>query len=267
MTRSQPESSSRSEWADGLRRGLLIGSAFLVLALPPVIHRSAPPERSPSIPQHSSSRPERSPSIAAPARQARPLVRLADFKGRKPTPQARQMADWVLASGDHHKKSFVIVDKKDAKVYVFDPKGRLKAAAPALLGAAVGDESAPGIGDKPLAQVLPEEKTTPAGRFVAEVGMSTRGDDVVWVDYDAAVSMHRVLKVKERLDSLASPTNADNRMSFGCINLPPQFYEKVLRPAVDAGGAVIYVLPETQSLQQTFASYYDVTARLQMAQH
>lgn len=54
--------------------------------------------------------------------------------------------------------------------------------------------------------------------------MSTRGEDVVWVDYDAAVSMHRVLNVKERLAALASPTNADNRMSVGCINLPPQFY-------------------------------------------
>ena len=90
--------------------------------------------------------------------------------------------------------------------------------------------------------------------------MSTRGEDVVWVDYDAAVSMHRVLKVKERLESLASPTKADNRMSFGCINLPPRFYEEVLRPAVDAGGAVIYVLPETRPLRDTFASFYDVTA-------
>jgi hypothetical protein len=177
------------------------------------------------------------------------------------------MADWVLTSGDHRNKAFVIVDKKDANVYVFDPRGRLKAAAPALLGAAVGDDSAPGIGDKPLAQVLPGEKTTPAGRFVAEVGMSTRGEDVVWVDYDAAVSMHRVLNVKERLAALASQTNSDNRMSFGCINLPPQFYEKVLRPTVDAQGAVIYILPETRPLQQTFASFYDVASDLQLAQH
>ena len=113
------------------------------------------------------------------------------------------------------------------------------------------------MGDKPLAQVLPQEKTTPAGRFIAEVGASTRGEDVVWVDYDVAVSMHRVLKVPERLKSLASPTKADNRMSYGCINLPPQFYEKVLRPTVD-NGAVIYVLPETRPLGDVFASFHDV---------
>jgi hypothetical protein len=253
MTRRQPEADSRPEWVDALRKGLLIGSAVLLLALPPVI-------------DHSPSR-QRSPSSAVPGMQVRPAVRLADFKHTTPTPEAREMADWILSSGDQQKRAFVIVDKKDAKVYVFDPQGHLKDAAPALLGEAVGDDSAPGIGDKPLAQVLPQEKTTPAGRFVAEVGMSTRGEDVVWVDYDAAVSMHRVLNVNERLAALASPTNADNRMSFGCINLPPQFYEKVLRPTVDAEGAVIYILPETRPLQQTFASFYDVTADLKLAQH
>jgi hypothetical protein len=194
-------------------------------------------------------------------------VRLAQFGGERPSTEVRQMANWVTASGDSKKMSFVIVDKQGAKVYVFDAAGQLKATAPALLGSAIGDHTVPGIGDKPLAQVLPEEKTTPAGRFVAEVGMSTRGEDVVWVDYDAAVSMHRVLKVPERLESLASPSVEDNRMSFGCINLPPQFYENVLRPTVDHGGAVIYVLPETRSLRETFASFYDVEAAANVAQH
>jgi hypothetical protein len=75
-----------------------------------------------------------------------------------------------------------------------------------------------------------------------------------------------VLKVPERLKSLASTSIADNRMSFGCINLPPRFYEKVLRPAVDHGGAVIYVLPETRPLQETFASFYNVDATVKLAQ-
>ena len=175
------------------------------------------------------------------------------------------MAQWVMHSGDNRNMSFLIVDKNDAKVFVFTPAGRLKATAPALLGEAVGDDTAPGIGDKPLAQVLPQEKTTPAGRFVAEVGMSTRGEDVVWVDYDSAVSMHRVLKVEQRLKRLATPTPKDNRMSFGCINVPPQFYERVLRPTVDSGGAVIYVLPETRSLRQTFAGFYEVDSQIKLA--
>ena len=239
----------RAEIADGLRKGLLLGAAILVLLLPPAISYLPSPTGPAAGP----------PSHAVP--------RLAKFGAEHPSPDARHMADWVASSGDNKQMSFVIVDKKDAKVYLFDPQARLKAAVPALMGSAIGDDTAPGVGDKPLAQVLPEEKTTPAGRFIARVGNSTRGEDVVWVDYEAAVSMHRVLKVPERLKSLASPTKDDNRMSFGCINLPPEFYENALRPAVDHGGAVIYVLPETRPLAATFASYHEVDGPMDVAQH
>ncbi len=174
------------------------------------------------------------------------------------------MANWVMDSRDHRNMSFIIIDKTAAKVFVFNPAGKLQATAPALLGEAVGDDTAAGIGDKPLAEVLPHEKTTPAGRFVAEVGMSTRGEDVVWVDYEAAVSMHRVLKIEQRITRLASPTPEDNRMSFGCINVPPHFYERVLRPTVDRG-AIIYVLPETRPLRATFAGFYDVDSPVRLA--
>jgi len=185
----------------------------------------------------------------------------AQFAQEAASPDVRHMADWVVNSRNNQQKAFAIVDKRDAKVFMFDPRGVLKAATPALLGAAQGDDSFPGIGDKPLSQVRPEEKTTPAGRFVAELGMNTGGEDIVWVDYDAAVSMHRVratVKAERRLERLASPTPDDNRISFGCINLPPTFYEQVLKPAVQNGGVVIYVLPEVHSLRQVFAGYYEV---------
>ena len=271
MKRAQARPGNRSELTDALRKGLWGGAAVLLVALPLAFHFSPTNER-PAVaarPQAASIAPRppfaNAPAVKAPATRPR-TARLADFRGARPSRDARRMANWVLSSGDHGTMSFVIVDKKGARVYVFDPRGRLKDAAPALLGEARGDDTAPGVGDKPISQVLPQEKTTPAGRFVAEVGMSTRGEDVVWVDYDAAVSMHRVLKVKERLKSLASRTNADNRMSFGCINLPPRFYEKVLRPSVEKG-AVIYVLPETRPLQATFASFYPIPSVTKLAQH
>ena len=80
---------------------------------------------------------------------------------------ALRVANWVVDSGDAKGHAFVIVDKKDARVFVFDPDGKLVSSAPALLGAAVGDDPVPGIGEKPLKDVKPEEKTTPAGLFVA----------------------------------------------------------------------------------------------------
>jgi hypothetical protein len=186
------------------------------------------------------------------------VTRLASFGSRQPTPDVRHVANWTVDSGDHGTKSFVIIDKKDARVWVFDPDGRLVADSPALVGAAVGDDAVPGIGEKPLADVLPEEKTTPAGRYVAEPGVNAGGEDIVWVSYDLAVSMHRVrptVKAERRLQRLASATPTDNRISFGCVNLPPEFYEQVLRPAVLQNGAIVYVLPETRSVQQQFGSY------------
>jgi hypothetical protein len=173
----------------------------------------------------------------------------------------------VAATKNNQKRAFVIVDKKDARVYVFAPDGKLKESAPALMGSARGDDSFPGIGDKPLSQVRPEEKTTPAGRFVAEPGRNTNNEDIVWVDYDAAVSMHRIrpLVAKERrLERLATLTTDDNRISFGCINLPVTFYEDVLSPTVQKQGAVVYVLPEVKTLKQVFGAF-DVTDPAQLA--
>jgi hypothetical protein len=79
---------------------------------------------------------------------------------------------------------------------------------------------------------------------------------VVWVDYGAAVSMHRVRLMhasERRLQRLASPTAADNRISSGCINLPVAFFESVLWPRLGSGRhGVVYVLPETRPLAVAF---------------
>jgi hypothetical protein len=88
------------------------------------------------------------------------------------------------------------------------------------------------------------------------MGETLTGEDVVWVDYEAAVSMHRVRVVKEserRFERLASDTIDDNRISNGCINLPVAFYEQVLKPMVEAGPTVVYVLPDRRTLHEVFA--------------
>jgi hypothetical protein len=178
-----------------------------------------------------------------------------DFGRQKPSRDVYQVASWVLASEDNKGAAFVIIDKPQARVYVFDPAGRLRGAAPVLLGLAKGDDTVPGIGEKKLADIRPEERTTPAGRFVAEPGRNARGEDIVWVDYDAAVSMHRVITsnpAERRLQRLASPTPKDNRISYGCINLPAAFFDKVLSPTVNSADTIVYVLPETRSPSAEF---------------
>lgn len=182
---------------------------------------------------------------------------VADFGQEKASPEARQVAGWAFHTGDNGRRSVIVVDKKQARAFVFGPDARLRGAAPVLLGLARGDDSVPGIGERALSQIRPEERTTPAGRFIAQFGVNAQGEDIVWVDYEAAVSMHRVratVKSERRLQRLASSTPADNRISYGCINMPARFYDQVVVPAV-RGGAVVYVLPETRPAAQVFGSF------------
>ncbi len=185
----------------------------------------------------------------------------ASFEREHKSRDAQHVADWVVDSGDNRGMPFVIVDKMDAKVFVFDADGRLLGAAPALLGVARGDDSIPGIGDRKLSDMRPEERTTPAGRFVASLGYNFNGKDILWVDYDGAVSLHRVITTnptERRLQRLATPTPLDNRISYGCINVPAKFYDNVVSPAFTGTYGIVYVLPETRSISEIFASYYDV---------
>ena len=181
--------------------------------------------------------------------------KLANFEQARASREARHVANWVVDSGDNRRMPFAIVDKMDARVFVFDADGRLRGAAPTLLGLARGDDAVPGIGNRKLSTIRPEERTTPAGRFVAALGRNARGEDVLWVDYDGAVSMHRVIATTTRLERLATPTPLDNRISYGCINVPAKFYENVVRPAFAGTNGIVYVLPETRLASKVFASY------------
>jgi hypothetical protein len=164
-----------------------------------------------------------------------------------PAAEVERVAQWAKRTQDAQGMPFAIIDKKGAAVHVFDSAGRLRASSPVLLGLARGDQSVPGIGEREMSQIAPHERTTPAGRFVSEPGRNTQGEDIVWIDYDAAVSMHRVRannKAERRLERLASPTVEDNRISYGCVNLPAAFYDAHVKPLFGNSRGVIYVLPE-----------------------
>ena len=188
----------------------------------------------------------------------RAVTKRADFAHERASREIRQFADWVVDSSDHKGLPFVIVDKPNARVFVFDSSGRIRGGAPALLGSAPGDHSVPGIGERELSDMTPEDRTTPAGRFVAAIGNNFRGEDVLWVDYDSGLSMHRVLTTKpeeRRLERLATPTSKDNRISYGCINVPKKFYENIVAPTFSGTEGIVYILPELGSARKMFGTY------------
>lgn len=167
-----------------------------------------------------------------------------------------QLAQAAFAARDHQDLPFAIVDKKNARLFVYDAGGTLRGSSAVLLGLAHGDHSVPGIGERKLSQIRPDERTTPAGRFVAEPGRNSAGEDIVWVDYDAAISMHRVRATnpaERRLQRLASPSAADNRISYGCIYVPAAFYEAHVQPVFGSGRGIVYVLPEASPMASHFA--------------
>ena len=171
--------------------------------------------------------------------------------------EAAQVTNWVIATRDNGGNPFIVIDKSAARVFVFDSGGKMMGSAPALLGITRGDDSAPGIGDRELRNIPVQDRTTPAGRFVAKYGPAAGHSKVLWVDYASALSLHAVVpgtKKERRLQRLNSPASDDNRITYGCINVPTKFYAKVIRPLFSDTTGVVYILPETKPLKDVFVS-------------
>ena len=195
------------------------------------------------------------PAAAQSAAAQGPAPARAGFGSEHASADAHRVADWIVKSGDNLGLPFAIIDKEAAKVFVFNERNEILGVAPALLGLGHGDESVPGIGHRRLATITKEERTTAAGRYEASLGNDFE-QDVLWIDYDAGLSLHRVIvgrAADHRHARLASPTPLDNRISYGCINVPVRFYNTVVAPAFKGTVGIVYILPETKPIEAVFA--------------
>jgi len=170
-----------------------------------------------------------------------------------------QVASWVTASQDNREMPFIVIDKDEAEVLLFDSRGLLQGVTPALLGIAHGDDATPGIGDKELSEIGPAEKTTPAGRYLAQIGPAKGNQKVLWVDFKTSVALHPVITTnakEHRLERLQSPTPKDNRITFGCINVPAAFFKELVLPSFSGAGGIVYILPEKKFLIEVFPAFW-----------
>jgi hypothetical protein len=161
---------------------------------------------------------------------------------------------WIAASKDNAGLPFVVVDKVNARVYAFTPFAQLKATAPVLLGGGVGDVVLVSP-DAPMSAIPVQKRITPAGRYPSRLVIDNHGKTVVLIDGANLITMHIVVKgtpVQRRAERLASPTSDDNRVSFGCINVPPAFFTTVLDPDFRPGQGIVYILPEKTTPAQMF---------------
>lgn len=168
---------------------------------------------------------------------------------------ARNLAAWVIDSSDNQDLPFVIIDKKEAKIFVFRPNGIFLAASPVLIGKKIGDDITPGVGQKRLAEINADEKTTPAGRYVGGLGSGLDKSELVWIDYESGASIHPVVTSnhsEHRLERLASSRVADRRITYGCVNVPTLFYKEAIHPTFVNSSVIIYILPEVHSIEMVF---------------
>lgn len=179
-----------------------------------------------------------------------------EFIAARPSSQARALVEWALRARDAKGRPFAVVDKNAARIYVFHADGRLAGHSPALLGATRGDHTVPGVGLRAqTGDVRPDERTTPAGRFEAVPGENAKGEHVVWVDYDSAFAIHRLrpgFSYGPRASRLAAGTPDTMRVSWGCVVVPVAFYRGVVERVLGKVRSVVYVLPESKTLQAVF---------------
>jgi hypothetical protein len=184
-------------------------------------------------------------AIAAPM-PADPLASASD--------EVKRVVRWIAESRDNAGMPHLVIDKENAQVFAFTPAGEFLGATSALLGMARGDRLlAPD--DAPMSAMPPAVRITPAGRFVARLAIDSHGKELLVLDYDASISLHAIVKgtpEERRAERIATPTSRDNRISYGCINVPVPFYETIVSPTFARRRGVVYVLPETSSASAMF---------------
>jgi len=194
----------------------------------------------------------------------------ADFRNVAVSQGVQHIAEWAVHSGDHKGLPFIVVDKLNATAVAFDGNGRLLRATSVLIGMGVGDTFEPGVLQMDMYATKPHQRITPAGRFFADEDRNDKGERVLWVDYDAGIALHKLSPKRtkqQRHTRIASPDPAQHRITYGCINVPPAFYDQVVHPNFRTKGGFVYVLPDSAPVKAVFKSYDVVERRLSAAEH
>jgi len=129
------------------------------------------------------------------------------------SPEVREIAQWAVVTHDHGGLPFVVVDKTEARIYAFDPQGRLRGSAPVEVGAG-------------------EPHALPAGRFVAEpLGTTGAVAAVVWANGPTRVAVRTGdAQPAGRLDA--------------ALRVAPEFWQECVE-GLRAQPSIAYVLPQT----------------------
>jgi len=173
--------------------------------------------------------------------------------------QLPQNAQKIYLYASKFNSTYVIIDKPSATLFVIGKDKKLIASFPVLLGKTIGDE--PNNVDE-KAETLDATKlaTTPAGVYTVGGHKGTSEEDYkeyegrVFDIYDSegkltALGLHETYpgEYAQRIKALNSPRIDDNRMSWGCINVTKENFDKWLVGQI-AENTKLFITPDDPSV-------------------
>ena len=181
----------------------------------------------------------------------------ADTGGRQLSPNAQKFVDWIAAQNRPSDVSQV-VDPATGLMYVMKG-GKIIADTPVLFGAKGIGEMPGGSMEAAYSMPIPEseKKVTPAGRFPASMGADAEyGSSITFAQHKGwRIAIHRVYlgnPQERRQQRLDSANSSDNAVSYGCVNVGSDFYDRVLAKQDYTGNAFAYLLPTDASALDQF---------------
>ena len=164
------------------------------------------------------------------------------------------MAPVAMKSG----KWFMVADKPNGMLHIFKEDGSHALSDPTLYGKDTGD-----VLDA-VSSLEGGPKITPAGKFTLKARASTYagGQELILVeskDYTGYIVVHAAdtsTPSENRLGRLDTPTAADNRVSYGCINTKHDTFINEIKPNISKlDGGMVFVVPDAQDqVAQMFAA-------------
>lgn len=171
---------------------------------------------------------------------------------RTPLPSdVAAIRDEILKTHDAHGLPFLILEKERARLHVFDALGVLLGSSPILLGPPLEEVASGPFMARRIPATTVDAQVAPTGRFLAEQGVNLQGEDVVWIDFAAGLAMERLsgsAEAEKRRPRANGPKARGSRIACSCVNVPAGFYDRVVKPSMGLGKAVVYLLPEKAPL-------------------
>lgn len=193
----------------------------------------------------------KSQAIAATVTQAVPTQAAAAM-----SPEARDVYRRLAPQAIKSQVGFMIVDKSAGKLHIFGKAGDYINTGNVLTGLSQQDVLSERVtrSDKirtkdEIKAMSADERVTPAGQFTTSKARGGVGQgDLLFLNNAQGksyqVAIHNTY-MAERLPQLGTD---NNRASFGCINVDPALFEKLLGPNIDQFDQnLVFVLPHDKS--------------------